>query len=161
MHIYYHSCSFVTMGKDIREAGIRRYVRYFLEITLQNIFRNSLVHLEEEYLLSPYFCGGMLLDTRRRNRRPFAERTNLIRDFSRYCVRLLQTISDAVSIPLIDAFARYNYASKADRSILNHIIRIDTDNDVQCRGCEVGENRSGVDYGDYHHGSDDENDDEI
>ena len=143
MHLYYHSCSFSTMSKDIREAGIRRYVRYFLEIVLQDIFRNTLVHLEEEYLLSPYFSGGMLVDTRR-HRRPLAERINPIQEFSRYCVHLLETIADNVSPPLINAFARYNYASSDEKSILNHILRIDTDNDVLCRVCQVGEDRRDV-----------------
>ena len=142
MHICYgeRHCSFITAKNDILDTGIRRYVRFFLEIVLQSIFRECLIDLEEEYLLSPDFNGSMLIDKRRIIRRPFAERTNPIQNFSRCCVTLLQKISNNISLEIIDAFVRHTYTSHGVSSILKQLKYIDRNNDIKCSKCEIVDN---------------------
>ena len=139
IHICYGSgyCSFITAKNDILETGIRRYVRFFLEMVVQSIFRECLIDLEEEYLLSPEFHGGMLIDKRRIIRRPFAERINPIQSFSRYCVELLQKISDNTSLVIINALVRHAYTEHGIRSILKHLKDIERDKDIKCCKCET------------------------
>ena len=137
MHICYGEgyCSFMDRN-EILDGALRRYVYFFLEIVLQSIFRECLIDLEEEYLLSPDFSGSMLLDKRRIIRRPFTERINPIQHFSRCCVTLLTKISDNISHPLINAFVQHTYTRHGFNSILRHLKYIDRNNDIICPKCD-------------------------
>ena len=98
MHRNHDCCSFVDMPRELLETvAIRKYSDYFLEYTMQNIWRQLVVRIEELFILSPNFNIIMLIDARQVNRRPWCERKNVIERFSEFVLETVQILADIVS----------------------------------------------------------------
>ena len=56
MHRNYDCCSFIDMPRELLETvAVRQYSGYYLEYTMQNIWRQLVVRIEELFILSPNF----------------------------------------------------------------------------------------------------------